>query len=199
MSIEFSDTDIQNFYKLLSLNLTAYNCGNLCAPENGGEPYCCIVENAVPLLYREEFKYLQNRSTIWSRWKPKTKHNKKLKSEGESKTAIFCECKGVQFCERENRSISCRTFPLEPYIDEKGRFSGLIFMKEFRGKCPLMKRLADFQQKTIDNHYKFWCLIFEKRPDEFELYKSTSKGWRISSGKTGKELPVLKPSHLKLL
>lgn len=149
------------------------------------------------MLYREEFEYLSHRTELWHRWKPKTPVDKKMKKEEETKVLIFCECKGIAHCERENRSICCRTFPLEPYIDSDGNFVGLIFMKEFRNKCPLMSRLKDIKQGVIDKHYEFWTLMLAKKTDEFDLYKSTSRGWRISAAKRGVKIPILYPSNAK--
>ncbi len=191
----FTEAELNKFYELLDESLTPYDCGRLCAPANGGEPFCCQVENAVPMLYREEFEYLQKRTELWRRWKPKTPIDKKMKREEETRILIFCECKGVKHCERQNRSVGCRTFPLEPYFDERGEFVGLIFMKEFRNKCPLMDRLSDIKQSVIDKHYEFWKLIMQIKKDEFDLYKSTSRGWRISATKRGVKLPILYPSH----
>ncbi|MCX7631754.1 MAG: hypothetical protein N2Z22_00320 [Turneriella sp.] len=190
----FSEAELNYFYALLDEPLTPYDCGRLCAPKNGGEPFCCSVDNAVPMLYREEFRYLSRRTELWRRWKPKTATDKKMKKEDETRILIFCECKGVKHCERHNRSIGCRTFPLEPYFNEKGEFVGLIFMKEFCNKCPLIHRLDDIQQSVIDKHYRFWQIMLALKPDELELYKSTSRGWRISAKKRGVPLPVLYPS-----
>jgi hypothetical protein len=196
-SIKFSKEELQHYYDLLDESLTAYDCGKLCSPANGGEPLCCSVENAVPMLYREEFVYLSVRSQLWQRWRPKSAADKKQKRDEETPSIIFCECKGVKHCERENRSICCRTFPLEPYIDSDGDFVGLIFMREFRNSCPLMGRLGDIRQRVVDKHYEFWRLMFEKKIDEWELYKSTSRGWRISASRRKVALPLLVPTHLK--
>lgn len=196
-NIPLTTEEIRYFYELLDESLTPYDCGKLCAPTNGGEPLCCSVENAVPMLYREEFAYLSKRTELWKRWKPTTAIDKKMKKEDETKLLVFCECKGIAHCERENRSICCRTFPLEPYIDAEGEFVGLVFMKEFRNKCPLQTRLKDIKQSVIDKHYKFWTLLFEKKSDEYDLYKGTSRGWRISAAKTGKPVPILYPQLSK--
>lgn len=194
---KFTEAELQHFYDLLDESLTPYDCGKLCSPKNGGEPLCCSVENAVPMLYREEFEYVSRRSELWHRWKPKTDVDKKQKKEDETEVLIFCECKGIAHCERENRSICCRTFPLEPYLDTDGKLVGLIFMREFRNKCPLMTRMADIKQSVIDKHFEFWTLMLAKKGDELDLYKSTSRGWRISATKRGVKLPILVPTHLK--
>lgn len=197
MNAVLTEAELQYCYDLLDEALTPYDCGKLCSPKNGGEPFCCSVENAVPMLYREEFKYLSRRSDLWDRWKPDNARDKKQKKDDETEILIFCECKGVQHCERENRSVGCRTFPLEPYFDAEGNFVALIFMKEFRNKCPLMSRLKDIKQSVVDKHYEFWRFIMDKKSDELDLYRSASRGWRISATKRGVKLPILYPSHLK--
>ncbi|MCB1160666.1 MAG: hypothetical protein KDK45_24410, partial [Leptospiraceae bacterium] len=120
------EDEVEYFYSLLAEEVTGYDCGTLCSKDNGGEPFCCKVENAIPILYINEYKLVRSRTDLWSKWSPKTKEDKTFKKENEGLDTIFCECKGVQFCERNNRSISCRTFPLEPYIDKRGVIVGLV-------------------------------------------------------------------------
>jgi hypothetical protein len=192
-----TEDEIAYYYTLLNEEITNFNCGTLCAPKNGGEPFCCKVENAVPFLYKEEFSYLQKQSDLWSVWEPKTKHEVKLKKDSETEDTIFCKCKGVSFCERENRSISCRTFPLEPYIDRRDVFVGLVFMKEFTEGCPLTRRPKEIRQEFIDSHFVFWEKLILRKTDEFETYKKSSKSYRMSREKTGKKFVIFYPSHLK--
>lgn len=196
--------EIEYYYSLLNEEITNYDCGELCKPYNKGIPYCCSVENAVPLLYKAELKYLQTKGDLWKRWIPKTKEDKKIKKQ-ESEDQIFCECKGYQFCIREQRSISCRTFPLEPYIDRRGVFVGLTFIQAFTEKdpdtgqikCPLVLNYKDIRQEFIDSHYCFWEKIMLRRQEEYETYLETSKKLRRILRKTGKQFIVLLPSHLK--
>jgi hypothetical protein len=192
-----TEDEVAYYYTLLNEEVTSFNCGTLCAPDNGGEPFCCKVENAVPFLYKEEFSYLKKQSDLWSVWKPKTKHEIKLKKNTETDDTIFCECKGVSFCERENRSISCRTFPLEPYIDRRDVMVGLVFMKEFSEGCPLTNRPKDIRQEFVDSHFIFWEKLILRKDDEFETYKKSSRTYRMSREKTGKDFVIFYPSHLK--
>lgn len=192
-----TEEEIAYYYTLLNEEITNFNCGTLCAPDNDGEPFCCKVENAVPFLYKEEFQYLQKRSELWSVWEPKTKHEIKLKKETETEDTIFCKCKGVSYCERENRSISCRTFPLEPYLDKRDVFIALVFMQEFSHGCPLTQRPEDIRQDFVDNHFIFWEKLMLRKPDEFETYKKSSRRYRNKRERTGIPFPLLFPSHLK--
>ncbi len=196
--------EIEYYYSLLTEEITDYDCGELCKHNNNGIPYCCSIENAVPLLYKAEFEYLKTKGDLWKEWIPKTKEDKKLKEE-ESKDQIFCECKGYQYCIRDQRSISCRTFPLEPYLDRRGVFVGLTFIKTFtekdpktgKLKCPLTIKYKDIRQEFIDSHYIFWEKILLRREEEYETYLETSKKLRQEFKKTGKKFVVLFPSHLK--
>lgn len=185
------------YHSLLDEEITNFNCGELCAPDNGGEPFCCKVENAVPYLYKMEFTYLKRKSDLWSLWQPKTKYEINLKKNNESEDTVFCECKGVKHCERENRSITCRTFPLEPYLDQRGVFVGLVFMREFTRGCPLISRPKDIRQAFVDSHYIFWEKFLLRKEEEYEIYLKSSKSYRRFRKKTGKDFPIFLPSHLK--
>lgn len=111
-------------------------------------------------------------------------------AEYDSKETLFCECKGIQFCERDNRSISCRTFPLEPYLDTRGVLVGLVFMKEFTGKCPLTLRAKDIRQEFIDSHFIFWEKLLFRLDSEYETFWNSSKSYRRSRAQTGKKFPI---------
>lgn len=190
------EEEIAYYYSLLQEELTNYDCGTLCRDANGGVPFCCSVDNAVPFLYKAEFSLLKKRTDLWKVWKPETKQEKDLKKSHEDEHTIFCECKGVQFCERENRSISCRTFPLEPYIDKRGVFVGLVFMREFKHGCPLTGRHKDIRQEFIDVNYLFWEKLMLRKPNEYETYKRSSIAYRRQRTRSGEKFPVLFPSHL---
>ena len=191
------EDEVSYFYSLLTEEITDFDCGTLCKGDNEGIPFCCSVENAVPFLYSAEFSYLKKRTDLWKVWKPVTDQQKELKKNNEDRSTIFCECKGVAYCERENRSISCRTFPMEPYIDRRGVIVGLVFMKEFTGGCPLTGKPEKIRQEYIDSSFLFWEKMLLRRPLEYDTYKKSSKAYRISRTKSGKNFPILYPSHLK--
>ncbi|MCS7206034.1 MAG: hypothetical protein NZ853_10090 [Leptospiraceae bacterium] len=204
LDISLTIEEIKYYYSLLEEEITDYDCGELCKPYNQGVPYCCSTDNAVPLLYKAEYDYLRSIGDQWKKWYPKTKEDHKLKKQ-ETKDQIFCECKGHLHCIRSQRSISCRTFPLEPYLDRRGVFVGLTFIKAFtekdektgKVKCPLTQRYKDIRQEFIDSHFIFWEKILLRREEEYETYLQTSKELRKEFRKTGKKFVVLFPSHLK--
>ncbi|PJZ68037.1 hypothetical protein CH373_18215 [Leptospira perolatii] len=189
--------EVQYYYSLLQEEVTSFDCGSLCAPSNGGVPLCCQSDNALPALYKSEFEMLSARTDLWKAYVPTTKEEKKEFSQYDHRKITFCECKGVAHCERENRSISCRTFPLEPYLDSRGVLVGLVFMKEFTEKCPLTQRAKEIRQEFIDSHFIFWEKLLFRLDSEYEVYWESSKAYRKWRKKTGKDFPILKPSHLK--
>ncbi len=194
---ELTTDEISYYYTLLNEEITDFDCGTLCREDNDGNPFCCVTENAIPFLYRKEFSLLKSRSDLWKIWEPKNRQEKNLKSAQEGEDTLFCECKGAAFCERENRSISCRTFPIEPYIDKRGALVALVFMKEFLSGCPLTKRKDDVRQDYIDSHFIFWEKLLLRRKEEFETYNKSSRAYRKWSKNTGLPIPLLFPSHLK--
>ncbi len=196
--------EIQYYYSLLNEEITSYDCGELCKGDNEGVPYCCIVENAVPLLYKNEFAHLESQGDLWHIWKPANKSDKKL-METAGRDQLFCECKGISHCVRDQRSISCRTFPMEPYIDRRGVFVGLTFMQEFsdkdrdtgKTKCPLTARRKDIRQDYIDSHFMFWEKLLLRREEEYDTYKETSMTLRRLRTRIGRTFVVLLPSHFQ--
>ena len=98
-----AEEEIQFYYSLLDESITDYDCGDLCKDANGGVPYCCQSQHAVPLLYKNEYKYLRSVGDLWHEWRPMDAEDRKLK-ETEGEDQIFCECKGVEHCIRDQRS-----------------------------------------------------------------------------------------------
>ncbi|MCB1191597.1 MAG: hypothetical protein H7A23_06975 [Leptospiraceae bacterium] len=195
--LEIQEEEIEYYYDILNENIVDFDCGTLCKPDNNGVPFCCSVRNAVPYLYKKEFELLKKRTNLWKEWIPSNKQEIKMKMEQESDDGIFCECKGHQFCERENRSISCRTFPLEPYLDKRGVLVGLIYIKSFVHGCPLSKHPEKIRQEFIDTHFLFWEKLLLRKKDEYDMYLAASRTERRLRTKNKQEFKIFFPSHLK--
>lgn len=101
---------------------------------------------------------------------------------------------------RDQRSLACRTFPFEPYIDEAGRLTGLVFLDALVGSrpdarvvyCPLMDRPEDIRQEYIDDACSFWE-AFLRIPVEYETYRQASRSLRRGCAKRGMDLHLLRP------
>ena len=201
-SLELTEEEARYFLNLLTENVTEYDCGSLCAPDYGGVPYCCTAGHAVPLLYRGEFAALEKMGNLWHPWKPTSAEDRELKKTA-GRGQVFCECTGVQNCVREQRSISCRSFPLEPYLDRRGVFVGLTYLQDFteadpdtgKIKCPLTLRPGEIRQEFIDQSFSFWEKLMLRLPDELETYRESSVSIRRSAARTKKKPVVFLPSH----
>lgn len=203
MRYSLTEEEIDYYLTLLNEELTTYDCGTLCKNDKG-VPLCCIVDEAVPLLYKTELSCLMKKGDLWFAFKPKTKEDRELIKTADS-DQVFAECKGVSHCVRTQRSLCCRTFPLEPYLDKRNIFAGLTFLEEFMKvdkknnlpKCPMTLRPQDIRQEFVDAHFTFWEKLMFRRPEEFATYKDTSKKARAKIKRTGVKIPVLLPSHHK--
>lgn len=66
----------------------------------------------------------------------------------KGKFAPLFSCDGV--CDRDMRPLSCRIFPLSPYISPEGELSVIVDPRA-RGMCPLSALyVSDFEPKFVD-------------------------------------------------
>lgn len=54
---DLTEDEVAYLYTLLKEEVTNYDCGSLCKDDNGGVPFCCVTENAVPLLYKKNLNF----------------------------------------------------------------------------------------------------------------------------------------------
>lgn len=127
-------------YRLLE-NVTPLrvDCGQLC----GGA--CCdsADEEAGMYLYPGERCMYQGKTAPWL----KIEASAFLYGE-EDKVAPIAICNGT--CDRALRPLSCRIFPLIPYLKEDGK-AEIIIDPRAKSMCPLAKTftLADFEPEFV--------------------------------------------------
>jgi len=183
---------------ILSSPVTPFDCGTLCAPGNGGVPVCCHAESIVPVLYKAELAVLQKRSRLWRKYVPRTAQQKELVRDTRP-CDVFAVCKGAEHCERDNRSIACRTFPFEPYLDHAGELAGLVYNYEFKGTCPLIGSRHLILPEFIDQSLRLWERTFEFSEEERQFYLGHSQSLRRSFAQRGKRIPVFTRAGLRRL
>lgn len=83
---------------------------------------------------------------------------------GDDKTAPILFCSG--YCDRKFRPLSCRIFPLTPYL-KKGKLK-LIMNPAARGMCPLARSLEPEQLEPlfVKNVYKAMKRIMKLKDGE---------------------------------
>ncbi|GBE40509.1 hypothetical protein BMS3Bbin09_00391 [bacterium BMS3Bbin09] len=175
MKTRISEKKLKSLYQLLSDPMIDFDCGELCAPGNGGIPVCCANEDVVPVLFNEEYKYHWKNGRFWKRMPPINKEIKKFIEEAED-YYVFAKCPGPAGCERSKRALNCRTFPLEPYLDKDGGIMGLAYSDTNGIDCPLIgKPMKIFNPVYVRNVIKFWEEMFEYYPEEKETYMEESR------------------------
>ncbi len=174
---------------ILTAPVTDFDCGTLCAPGNGGVPVCCHAESVVPVLYKSEFEVLKRRTKLWRKYQPRTAHQRGLNKDMRS-CDMLAVCKGAEFCERDNRSIVCRTFPFEPYLDHDGVLAGLVYNFEYLGTCPLVGSKHKVLPEFVDQSMQLWDRMFDLWPTEQDFYFLISQTIRRSFGQRRKTIPV---------
>lgn len=198
-----SEQSIAIYHHLLDQEITDYDCGKLCAHLNKGVPLCCSEQYTLPLLYKSELAMLQKKGDMWKQWQPKKRKEKKLVGKLDKQEA-YCQCTGIEFCLREQRSIACRTFPLEPYLDENGNLAGLVFVADFRLnpektsnlRCPLTQRPDDIRDQYIQSALLFWRELL-RIPAEYHTYLESSRSLRKKHSKSGIAIKILKLNQNK--
>lgn len=185
-----TDKKLGRFYRLLSAPMTDFDCGKLCAPDNGGVPACCEAETTYPVLYVDEFKWLRKKGKFWKRMRLKKKAARKLAGELHE-SSLLARCPGPAACKRASRAIVCRIFPFEPHLNEDGRVQGLTFNFDMEDRCPLIGRPeSDFNPVYIRNSIIFWKELLALMPEEHDLYMEESDKLRRKFRRKGRKVPV---------
>ncbi len=189
-------------YAILRSPVTPWDCGPLCAPTNGGHPLCCQGEKVVPVLYRGELAWLLERTGLWKTWRVRRPEDRSVRKDLHRDYRLG-ECRGAPWCEREHRSLNCRTFPFEPYIDHDGMLAGLVFDTAFTthaGRparhgltCPLGERWDWILPAYVEESLRFWRRVFELDPSEYEHQRDLSREHRRRMAQHGAQVRVLLP------
>ncbi len=129
-----------------------FDCGKLC----GG--FCCKGdENTGMILFAGEEKFLDP--------------SIKIKENDGVKYAV---CNGS--CNRNKRPLSCRIYPLFPYIKEKNEKKYIEVGLDFRAKCPLTSCEYKFNRrfvKTVGRAGKYLLLNEETAEPLFEISEAS--------------------------
>ena len=156
----------KEFYDLLYKKLERVtplevDCGKLC----GGA--CCEVTDEITGMYLFPFEECEyNPPAKWSKiydtdfeWK-------------EGKTASLFTCDGS--CERDKRPLSCRIFPLVPYV-HRGEKMRLIMDPRGKGICPLasVMEIKDLDAQFVKQVYEAMLLCMKIKECREFIYALT--------------------------
>jgi hypothetical protein len=192
MKKRITEKKLRRFYRLLSVRMIDFDCGRLCAPGNGGIPYCCDNDGVVPILFHEEYAWRRKTGKFWKRMPPKNREIRKFIEESES-YYVFSQCPGPGRCARSKRSFNCMTYPFEPHVNKDGEIVGLTFVNTDKDDCPLVgKSKKVFNPVYISNCITFWRELFELYPEEEELYIDESSKRERRAKRNGTRIPILR-------
>lgn len=188
----------RKIFDFFDASITKVDCGAKCAPLNDGTPVCCDIENAVPIVQVAEWKVLKSRTKMWKRYKPVCAVTRKMCAEiSDHNKAI--ECRGAKHCERDNRSLACRTFPFFPYITREGEILGLTHYWTHEGQCWVMNNMQMVEQDFIDQCLKAYKILFKDDDEEYEVFLEHSASMRRVFSRKDRPIPVITPEKEYLL
>ncbi|MDX2145533.1 MAG: hypothetical protein SFV19_19430 [Rhodospirillaceae bacterium] len=167
-----------------------YDCGKKCAPLNKGIPVCCDQERAVPVVDGGEWELLKSRTDLWRIYTPKNKTEER-EFGGLAEGCQSIVCKGVKFCERDNRTIACRAFPFFPYFTADKELVGLGYYWGFEGLCWVISNLTIVEKPFIDEMIAASEFIFARDADELATYITFSATMRGVFTKWNRKIPLL--------
>ena len=97
----------------------------------------------------------------------------------------FFQCKTPPVCPREKRPIQCRSFPLMPHIDEKGKLYLIFDNDNLPYSCPLIEKRDTYplSDEFINATYSAWRILITD-PYIFDLVEYDSRireeeGWKV--------------------
>jgi len=180
----------ERIYKLFMAPVSAFDCGAKCGEHNGGSPICCSTDAAIPIVDKHEWKLLKSRTDLWREYViPDKATEKELSDLHEDCVAI--ECKGARFCERDNRSMSCRTFPFFPYITRERDFIGMSVFWTFEDRCWVQSHLQIVNLRFLDEFVAAYELLFDYDIDEFAANRDHSANMRRVFTRANRPIPLL--------
>jgi hypothetical protein len=184
--------DYAQIYKKLQAPISrVYDCGKKCAPYNNGLPVCCTTDNAIPIVERSEYELLRSRSDLWSPFKPQNASDRAEIADLKGSNCRAVQCKGAMHCERDNRSMACRSFPFFPYFNPEKELVGLAMYWTFEGQCWVISNPTIVEQPFIDEMIASHELLFKKDPDWQKTYLEQSASMRSVYSRKKKRFPVI--------
>jgi hypothetical protein len=154
--------DYARVYARFTAPVSRFDCGRRCAPHNEGMPVCCSADHAVPIVDKAEYALLKSRTDLWRDYVPKDAAGRKIVADMHASCEAV-ECKGVQFCERDNRSMACRAFPFFPYFTREKKLVGLAYYWDFEDRCWMLFAVDEDERNGMIEHSASIRRVFTRR------------------------------------
>jgi hypothetical protein len=172
--------------------IATLNCGEHCAPHNEyGVPFCCDTHHAIPMAYQAEWDYLKSNTDLWHLWQGKSSALENELSSQAPDGQVLIACKGHLYCQRDFRSLTCRSFPFFPYFTPQGEFIGLSYFWEYEDRCWVISNLQIVSPEFKAQFIAMYLSLFEQMPDVKDTFKAFSDLMRQNFSRRHRTIPLL--------
>jgi hypothetical protein len=188
----FQIDDIPRLYSMFNSPIANIDCGNKCASYNElAVPFCCDTNHAVPTAYLPEWEYLKSNTDLWHQWEAVNPSETTMLMEQTPECQILIECLGYKFCQREFRSLTCRSFPFFPYLTSSFEFIGFTYYWDYDDRCWVINNLEKISDLYRSEFFKCYDKLFELQPDEIKNFHYQSSLMRSKFTKLRRSIPLL--------
>jgi len=174
---EATPDTFREIFDFFDASVVDIDCGQKCKHLNGGVPVCCDTQNAVPIVQVAEWHALKQRTDMWRAFEPSCAVTHDIVDNLHASCKAV-ECRGAQFCERDNRSLSCRTFPFFPYFTNKNELIGLSYFWHFEDRCWVISNLARVTPEFVSQFLAAYEILFDADPAERDVARNYSATMR---------------------
>ena len=186
-----SSQQYARLYELLGRPIfQRHDCGQHCAPLNGGEPICCTTRHAIPVVSREEWNLLRGRTKMWRHFRPHDAPSRKIKQD-LPKSCLAIECRGAALCERNNRSLACRSFPFFPYFTRERQWRGFSYYWTYEDRCWVISRLGEIDVTFVSELFAAYEYLFACDESEQQPFIDHSASMRRVFSRWRRPIPLL--------
>jgi hypothetical protein len=184
--------DFANIFTNFDAPISVLDCGKKCAPYNEyGVPFCCDTHHALPMAYQSEWAYLESNTNLWHLYEADDPDETERLQAVIPDEQVLIECLGHKLCQRNFRSITCRTFPFFPYITLERAFIGLSYYWEYEERCWVINHLDVVSSNYSCQFIATYDRLFEHYPDELENFRFQSITMRRVFGRQKRTIPLL--------
>ena len=184
--------DFSALYASFQAPIAALDCGTKCAPYNQrGVPFCCDTRHTIPTAYRAEWDYLQDSTDLWHLWQADSSRKAAAIRSSIPEGQVPIECLGHRLCQRNFRSITCRSFPFFPYITRENEFIGLSYYWEYEDRCWVISHLSSVTPEYLAGFMRTYEQLFKLYPDEVANFRHFSTVMRRYFGRMRRSIPLL--------
>jgi hypothetical protein len=185
--------DWEQMYREFTACATDGDCADLCRNGDDAIAACCDTERLGLVVFADELAWAKTRTACWHRRRPRNPVERQAIAAWADHV-VLARCVRPRRCDRPCRSLTCRFFPLEPYIDPQGQFIGLTYIYSAARVCPLIGRQMDLRQEFVNQSFSVWSRIFAAYPEERNSYRKASRQLRYRFARRGRTIRLFRPT-----